>query len=269
MKRFTHHFLLLLATLLPLFALALPADPPYQQDKLPRQTSSCDGGTGNGGQNGGQGLGTPGSPGSSAVTAQQQRGAVSAWRADTGKVSHFLDTATTFAGEEYTQQAQIALDAELDELTHKKVLDQALGGQPQVQAASNVLETQGFFQQVVDVLRRMIRDGSATAARDVDVINRNRCVNVLPNIDAYFAAAGQPQTRAVRPAACAQVPGAPENAAGAGRQPPAPPGPAAQPPQPPAGGPARVGKGKSAKAKGAKVKARRVAALQAKPYDRD
>ncbi|KAL8297986.1 hypothetical protein RB597_007041 [Gaeumannomyces tritici] len=160
MKCFTNYIPVFLVALLPPFALALPADLPYQNGNLPRQASSRDSGTGNGAQNSILGPGSPrnssnpGNPGNpgSPVTAQQQRNAVSAWQSDTGKVSHFLNTATTFTGQEYTQQAQIALDAELDELLHKKVLDQALGGQPSVRAASNVLETQGFFQQVVDVL---------------------------------------------------------------------------------------------------------------------
>lgn len=72
---------------------------------------------------------------------------------DTGKVTKFLNTATSFSGDEYTRQATIALNAEKDELNHKMVLDAALGTMKIVQDANNTLATQGTFQAVVDTLQ--------------------------------------------------------------------------------------------------------------------
>lgn len=45
----------------------------------------------------------------------------------------------------------------------------------------------------------VVDNGPDTAQAQVDSINMNRCVNVLPNIDMYFAAAGKPDMTAVRP----------------------------------------------------------------------
>lgn len=145
-----------------------------------------------------------------APSETQIRNAVMGWMMDTGKVTMFMNTATSFTGDEYTRQAQIALNAELDELNHKKILDAGLNSDPNVQAANEVLENQGTFQNVVDVLQNMVNNGPDTAQADVDAINNNRCVNVLPNIDAYFAAAGMPEVSAVRPTGCLEVEGAPE-----------------------------------------------------------
>ncbi|KLU82422.1 hypothetical protein MAPG_01494 [Magnaporthiopsis poae ATCC 64411] len=213
----------LFATLLPSLALALPANLPRHQSQAIKAAGDCAGGIGNGdqgtgpctnqgnGQGTGQGIGEDTSPDSNrtVITAQQQFDAVNAWRADTGKVSRFLDTATLFTGQEYTRMAQMALDAELDELAQKEILDQAMGTRPEIQAASDVLSNQGYAKDVVDALRAMIKNGPETAVRDVEAINRNRCVNVLPNIDAYFAAAGEVELWAIRPVACDQVLGAP------------------------------------------------------------
>jgi len=140
-----------------------------------------------------------------APSQKQILNAVALWMNDTGKVSNFMNTATTFTGNEYTKQATIALNAEKDELTHKAVLDAAFGAAGTagaVKAANATLVTKGKFQNVVDVLQKMVNDGPSTAQADVDTINNNRCVNVLPNIDAYFAAAGQPGMKAVRPTVC-------------------------------------------------------------------
>lgn len=251
----------LLVPLLPSLALALPVNLPRQQSQAIIGTGDCAGGIGNGGQGttgqctgqGGNGQGTRlDSPNRIVVTAQQKLDAVNAWRADTGRVSRFLDTATLFTGQEYTRMAQMALDAELDELVQKEILDQAMGARPEIQAASDVLSTQGYLLDVVDVLRAMVRDGPVTAVRDVDAINRNRCVNVLPNVDAYFAAAGEPELWAVRPVACDQSLGAPEN----GNDPPQ-----LLPPPFPADGSMWAYKDKAAKRQEAKVKTRHVAAV--------
>ncbi|KAF6806979.1 hypothetical protein CSOJ01_08483 [Colletotrichum sojae] len=146
--------------------------------------------------------------GRNGVSDAQVMNAVMSWMQDTGKVTKFLNSATSFTGAEFTKQATIALNAEIDELNHKMVLDAALTGMDMVAQANNVLATQGTFQQVVDTLQSMVTNGPDTAQKDVDSINNNRCVNVLPNIDMYFAAAGMPQIQAVRPTGCLEVEGA-------------------------------------------------------------
>ncbi|KAM0280801.1 hypothetical protein ACHAQH_003831 [Verticillium albo-atrum] len=135
--------------------------------------------------------------------------AVIGWMNDTAKVTNFVNTATSLSGDEFNRQAQIALNAELDELNHKKILDAGLSDNPMVQSANEVLENQGTFQNVVDVLQAMVNNGPDTAQADVNAINNNRCVNVLPNIDMYFAAAGMPEVSAIRPTGCLEVLGAP------------------------------------------------------------
>jgi hypothetical protein len=112
------------------------------------------------------------------VSDKQVANAVMSWMNDTGKVTNFLNTATSFTGDEFTRQATIALNAEKDELNHKNILDAAMGMQPDVQDANNVLAMQGTFQMVVDTLQKMVDQGPDTAQADVDSINQNRCVNV-------------------------------------------------------------------------------------------
>ncbi|KAG7100854.1 hypothetical protein HYQ44_019335 [Verticillium longisporum] len=126
----------------------------------------------------------------------QLMNAVMGWMNDTGKVTNFVNTATSLTGDEFTRQAQIALNAELDELNHKKILDAGLSDNPIVQSANEVLETQGTFQNVVDVLQAMVNNGPDTAQADVNAINNNRCVNVS----------------AARPTGCLEVAGAPTGA---------------------------------------------------------
>jgi hypothetical protein len=119
------------------------------------------------------------------VSDTQVANAVVSWMNDTGKVTNFLDMATSFTGDEFTRRATIALNAEKDELNHKSILDAAVGMQPDVQDANNVLAMQGTFQMVVDTLQRMVDQGPDTAQADVNAINQNRCVNVLvsPSIE--------------------------------------------------------------------------------------
>ncbi|KAH6660877.1 hypothetical protein BKA67DRAFT_530960 [Truncatella angustata] len=150
------------------------------------------------------------------VSDTQIANAVLSWMNDTGKVTNFLDSATSFTGDEFTRQATIALNAEKDELNHKNILDAAMGTQPDVQAANNVLAMQGTFQMVVDTLQKMVDQGPDTAQADVDAINQNRCVNVLPNIDKYFAAAGSSTISASRPTGCLEITSAPTGTAAAG-----------------------------------------------------
>jgi hypothetical protein len=112
------------------------------------------------------------------VSDTQIANAVLSWMNDTGKVTNFLDTATSLTGDDFTRQATIALNAEKDELNHKTILDAAMGQQPDVQDANNVLAMQGTFQMVVDTLQKMVDGGPDTAQEDVNAINQNRCVNV-------------------------------------------------------------------------------------------
>ncbi|KAK9423777.1 hypothetical protein SUNI508_03793 [Seiridium unicorne] len=149
------------------------------------------------------------------VSDTQIANAVLSWMNDTGKVTNFLDTATSFTGDEFTRQATIALNAEKDELNHKNILDSAMGTLPDVQAANEVLAMQGTFQMVVDTLQKMVDQGPDTAQADVNAINQNRCVNVLPNIDKYFAAAGSSTISASRPTGCLEVTSAPTGTAAA------------------------------------------------------
>ncbi|KAH8587104.1 hypothetical protein B0O99DRAFT_694795 [Bisporella sp. PMI_857] len=139
------------------------------------------------------------------VSDTQVGNAVLGWMNDTGKVTKFLNTATSFTGDEYTKQATIAFNAEVDELNHKAILDAALGDQPDVQAANDTLATKGTFQAVVDALQAMVNEGPDTAQQRVTEINNNRCVNVLPNINKYFAAAGSGTVSAVVPTGCLEV----------------------------------------------------------------
>lgn len=186
----------------------------------PTGKASADANTG--GKTGGNTKGNAGASNATAAAASnntpsdtQIANAVSSWMNDTGKVTNFLNTAASFSGDEFTRQATIALNAEKDELNHKQVLDDALGQQPDVQSANNVLATQGTFQAVVDALQKMVNNGPDTAQADVDAINANRCVNVLPNIDKYFAAAGSASVKAVRPTGCLEISNAPPAATGA------------------------------------------------------
>lgn len=84
---------------------------------------------------------------------KQVANAVMNWMNDTGKVTNFLNTASSLTGDEYTKQATIALNAEKDELNHKAILDVAVGMMDSVQAANATLAGMGKFQDVVDVLQ--------------------------------------------------------------------------------------------------------------------
>jgi hypothetical protein len=114
------------------------------------------------------------------------------WQQDTQVVSNFLNYAAFLSTPDLLNYAQIALNAENDELTHKAVLDSLFvtGGQPDaaVIGANNVLVNQGTFQSVVNFLQDMVNTGNVA---DVQAINSNRCANVLPAIDAYFLAVAQ------------------------------------------------------------------------------
>jgi hypothetical protein len=141
-------------------------------------------------------------------------GAVAGWLQDTGFVSSFLDYAvSTFPTPpaNLLANAAAALNAELDELSHKAILDSNfIFVGPQNQAVINaydVLVTQGTFMQVVNGLRTIAATGDLS---QVATINTVRCGQVLPAIDVYFAAVAEAlgQTgayAAIRPAACGGV----------------------------------------------------------------
>jgi len=135
--------------------------------------------------------------------------AVDAWQRDTGVVSNFLNMGQSFTDENtFKNQALIAHSAEVDELTHKNVLDQFV--QSNNLAGANSTLTNGAFQLVVDQLLLMATQGRK-AIGGIDLINKDRCVNVLPNIDIYFRESalniggGIPVQQAVRPAACGNI----------------------------------------------------------------
>jgi hypothetical protein len=130
------------------------------------------------------------------------------WNQDTNVVSNFLNYAAFLSPSDVLAQAQIALAAEQDELTHKSVLDSVFvfvdNPDPAVQAAYNVLVNEGTFGSVVSLLQDMTTTGNVA---DVQLINTNRCTNVLPAIDTYFAAVAQMLgtpfvLTAVRPLVC-------------------------------------------------------------------
>lgn len=140
--------------------------------------------------------------------------AINAWQSDTGAVSNFLNTATSITDpSSFQQAAQSAHDSEVDELTHKTVLDQQLLMLPfnaDLQNANNSLVTLGAFQFVVDELQDMVDQGPSSAAQAVSEINADRCVSVLPAIDEYFRAAanaiGATPVQAIRPTNCPSTP---------------------------------------------------------------
>jgi len=145
-----------------------------------------------------------------AETAALMSTAVNAWVMDTGVVSNFLNMGNSFTDETtFKNQAQIAHSAEVDELTHKAVLDQFMPNNVNVQKANATLSN-GAFQLVVDRLEDMVMQGRSQIQAITD-INNDRCVNVLPNINIYLREAaltignGQPIQQSVRPAACANI----------------------------------------------------------------
>jgi hypothetical protein len=75
------------------------------------------------------------------------------WAHDTGIVSSFLSNAPSFIGANLVAQAQLALNAELDELNHKAVLDGAflnvVSPNPTIVQANDVLVEEQTFNNVV------------------------------------------------------------------------------------------------------------------------
>jgi hypothetical protein len=145
-----------------------------------------------------------------AATGQLMQLAVDGWMRDTGVVSNFLNTGGSLTDEQtFKNQALIAHSAEVDELTHKNVLDQFMPNNQNVKAANSTLSN-GAFQLVVDQLQNMADNGRSQMG-GIDLINKDRCINVLPNIDMYMREAaltigmGRPVQQSVRPAACSNI----------------------------------------------------------------
>jgi hypothetical protein len=81
----------------------------------------------------------------SLATAILMQTAADAWQRDTGVVSNFLNQGASFTDDEtFKNQALIAHSAEVDELTHKNVLDQFMPNNTNVQNANATL-TNGKF----------------------------------------------------------------------------------------------------------------------------
>lgn len=131
------------------------------------------------------------------------------WLKDTKIVSDFLDFAVSLPSgtpPDLLRHAAAALDAELDELEHKAILDTYFHEANQkVFFANAVLAKAGIFQFVVDKLHDITKNGSLE--EDVNAINIARCAWILPAIDVYFeqVAIATNQTvfeLAFRPLAC-------------------------------------------------------------------
>ncbi|KAL5115373.1 hypothetical protein ACEQ8H_006749 [Pleosporales sp. CAS-2024a] len=130
--------------------------------------------------------------------------AVANWQADTGMVSNFLNTGKSITDNNaFKVAAAVAFNAEVNELSHKAIIDAVNGNQPSVIAANSTLAGAGAFQDVVNRLQQMATQGISAVA-NIDLINQNRCVNVLPNIDAYMASTGA-TNQAIRPKVCDQT----------------------------------------------------------------
>ncbi|KAI1111842.1 hypothetical protein F5Y14DRAFT_301738 [Nemania sp. NC0429] len=129
------------------------------------------------------------------ASIQELADAQNSWRQDTSVVSQFLSAVPTLQGQRLQAAAQVALDAENDELLHKKVLDGAFSDDPRIAGADDVLVGQGTFQSVVDALARFSRDGAAMSPDEVLALLRRtnsvRCGRVLPAIDTYFRVTGE------------------------------------------------------------------------------
>jgi hypothetical protein len=134
-------------------------------------------------------------------------------------VSNFQNTGKSLAANsaKFQNAANIGYNAEVDELTHKAILDQIIGNDPDVSIANQTL-TNGCFQSVVDNLQIMSLQGPAQQSL-IDNINMVRCTQVLPSIDTYMAVAarvigaGATLRTAIRPDACAAIVKAAPNSA--------------------------------------------------------
>jgi hypothetical protein len=157
----------------------------------------------------------PGTTAAAKAVSQQAIAALQAaadnWSFDTGMVSNFQNVGKSLAANTagFENAANIGYNSEVDELTHKAILDQIIGNDPQVSIA-NLTLTNGCFQSVVDNLQIMSLQGPVQQSL-IDNINLVRCTQVLPSIDTYMAVAarvigaGATLRTAIRPNACAAI----------------------------------------------------------------
>lgn len=117
-----------------------------------------------------------------------------------------MNTGKSLTGNTFNQGANIAYNAEVDELTHKAILDSVIGNDPDVSIANQTL-TNGVFQSVVNNLQIMADQGANTQQL-IDFISAVRCTQILPSIDTYLAVAarvvgtGATLRTAIRPDTC-------------------------------------------------------------------
>jgi hypothetical protein len=144
--------------------------------------------TGQTGQTGQQQGAAPPAGGAATATPTDLPTAVSNWMADTSMVSNFLNTGNAMTNDTaFKAAALVAFNAEVDELTHKAIIEQTLSQNPTVQGANSTLAGGGAFQDVVDKLMIMSMMGKA-AANNIDLINQNRCVNGMFISSLHFIA---------------------------------------------------------------------------------
>ncbi|KAI1754012.1 hypothetical protein F4782DRAFT_494731 [Xylaria castorea] len=129
------------------------------------------------------------------ASIQQLADAQNQWRADTSKVSQFLSAVPTLQGSQLEAAAQVALNAENDELLHKAVLDQSFSSDKRIADANDVLVNQRTFQSVVDALGQFAKSGATMSPSEISTLLQNtnavRCGQVLPAIDTYFHVTGE------------------------------------------------------------------------------
>jgi hypothetical protein len=126
------------------------------------------------------------------IFANDLANAVQAWQLDTAIVSSFLNNAATITNDlAFREAAVVAFNAENNELTHKAIIDQVFfNTSPIIQNAHNTLVNLGTFNQVVQGLADLVANGVADVGK-ITGINSNRCLAVLPAIDAYFGVVEQ------------------------------------------------------------------------------
>jgi hypothetical protein len=100
------------------------------------------------------------------------------WEQDIGKVSQFLNIASTLSDSDFNDQATAALMSETDELTQKQVLDNALSRNPSAYAANSTLVGKGTFAQVISLLQEDMASNGTLHVGDVNTINAVRCTSM-------------------------------------------------------------------------------------------
>ncbi|PSN58546.1 hypothetical protein BS50DRAFT_158640 [Corynespora cassiicola Philippines] len=109
------------------------------------------------------------------------------WARDVGHVSQFLDESAQIPPADFIARATTALAFEKEGLGRKALIDEVLHVDPSIQAANEVLVTEGTSETVLKLLEDMAGNG-VNSIGNVQDINNIRCGRVLPAIDAYFNA---------------------------------------------------------------------------------